>query len=405
MPWNQSNKDEQRDPWRGSGGQGPPDLDELLRKLTENIGRMFGLGRRGGRGGPADGGPSLKSGGAGTKSLGFILGIIVVVWLLTGIYIVSEGKRGVVLRFGAYERTSIPGPHWHIPFPIESVEKVDIDRVRSVQNKTQMLTKDENIVEVELAVQYNVKDAPDYLFNVRQPDTASFENPTEGTVFQVMESALREVVGKSQMDFLLGAGRAEIASQIKLLMQEILDGYKSGLEIITVNLQQSQPPPEVQDAFADAIKAREDEIRFVNEAEAYANGIIPKARGEAARMMEEAVAYREKVIANSEGEAQRFLKLYEEYSKAPQITRERLYLQAMESVLANSSKVMMDIEGGDSIFYLPLDKLLGTGRAPSAQAPDDASGDGKKGGRQASGDVGGRQRTGLRNSRAGRQVR
>ena len=198
-----------------------------------------------------------------------------------------------------------------------------------------------------------VKDAPNYLFNVRQPDAENFENPSQGTIFQVMESALREVVGKSLMDFTLGAGRADIASQTKDLMQFVLDDYRSGLEIISVNLQQSQPPPAVQDAFADAIKAREDEIRFINEAEAYANGILPKARGEAARMTEEAVAYREKAIANSEGEAKRFLQLYEEYSKAPDVTRERLYLQAMESVLGNSSKIMLDIKNSIISFICP----------------------------------------------------
>ena len=359
MPWNQPNNNKNnRNPWGDGDGQGPPDLDELFKKLLGGMGRIFGGSRNNGN----DGGRSFGSGKMLSAGIGSIIFIVVVVWLLSGIYIISEGKRGVILRFGAYQELTGPGPHWHIPYPIESVEKVDIDRIRSVQNKAQMLTQDENIVEVELAVQYRVKDAPNYLFNVRQPDAENFENPSQGTIFQVMESALREVVGKSLMDFTLGAGRAEIASQTKDLMQFVLDDYRSGLEIISVNLQQSQPPPAVQDAFADAIKAREDEIRFINEAEAYANGILPKARGEAARMTEEAVAYREKAIANSEGEAKRFLQLYEEYSKAPDVTRERLYLQAMESVLGNSSKIMLDIKNSNNILYLPLDQIL-KGRA------------------------------------------
>ena len=315
--------------------------------MTAGIRQIFG-----------GGGGGKVSGGAGKSAAALIVFVIIAVWFLSGIYIIDEGKRGVILRFGAYHTTTTPGPHWHFPVPIESVEKVDIDSIRSVQNKALMLTEDENIVEVELAVQYRVKDAPDYLFNVRRPDTKAFENPAEGTIFQVMESALREVVGKSKMDFTLGAGRAEIASQTKALMQGTLDDYKSGLEIISVNLQQSQPPAQVQDAFADAIKAREDEIRFVNEAEAYSNGILPKARGEAARMSEESIAYREKIIANAEGEAERFLKLYEEYRKAPEVTRERLYIQAMEAVLSDSSKVMIDVKSGDSIFYLPLDQMI-----------------------------------------------
>ena len=350
MPWNQSNGE--RDPWRpgaGAGG-GPPDLFELFRKTF------------GGRGG---GGGKISS-----LNVGLIVALVVAIWLFSGIYIVSEGQRGVELRFGAYSETTLPGPHWHIPYPIETVEEVDIDRIRSATNKSPMLTQDENIVEVELAVQYRVKDASDYLFNVRLPDVGEdFRDQSVGTLFQVMESALREVVGKSRMDFVLGEGRAEIAARIKLLMQQVLDQYRSGLEVVTVNLQQSQPPEAVQGAFADAIKAREDEIRFINEAEAYSNGIIPQARGEAARMMQEATAYRERVTANSEGEAQRFLKLYGEYRKAPEVTRKRLYLQAMQSVLSRSNKVMVDVKGSNNIFYLPLDRLM-KGAAGMPGAPE-----------------------------------
>ncbi len=350
MSWNQPS----------GGDQQPPDLDEIFKKLSGSLNRLFGGGDSNGGGSGANGGGGGVSGKFSSLGISFFVVVALVIWAFSGIYIVSEGSRGAVLRFGAYQYTTGPGPHWHIPYPVETVEKVDVDRIRSAQNKTHMLTEDENIVEVELATQYRVKNASNYLFNVRLPDAFDTAvNQSEGTLFQVMESALREVVGKSEMDFILGEGRAEIASRMRGLMQQTLDDYQSGIEVISVNLQQSQPPQAVQDAFADAIKAREDEIRFVNEAEAYANGIIPQARGQAARMVEEATAYREKVSANSKGEADRFLKLYGEYRKAPEVTRERLYLQAVESVLSNSSKVMLDVDSGNSLFYLPIDKILG----------------------------------------------
>ena len=358
MPWSQQSGNNQKDPWSGQKQsdreQAPPDLGEAMQKLINHLSGLFG-----GKGGAGrDSGKKGK--GPGGAGISLLIVAAVVIWLLSGIYIINEGQRGVVLRFGEYNYTTAPGPHWHLPYPVEAVEKVDIDRIRSVQNKAHMLTQDENIVEVELAVQYRVKDASDYLFNVRDPDVADgFRSPAEGTLYQVMESALREVVGKNGMDFILGAGRAEIAAQTKELMQVTLDDYQSGLEVITVNLQQSQPPNAVQDAFADAIKAREDEIRFVNEAEAYANGILPQARGEAARITEEANAYREQIIANSEGEADRFIKLYDEYRKAPEVTRRRLYLQAVESMLANSKKVMINSEQSNNLLLMPLDQMLG----------------------------------------------
>ena len=351
MPWNQP-----------GGGQQPPDLDEIFRKIIAAVNRLLGGRGSGGAGaGGTDASSGQGGGGFGFSAIG-LLAIVLVVWGLSGIYIISEGSRGVVLRFGEYQTVATPGPHWHIPYPIETVEKIDVDNIRSAQNKAQMLTKDENIVEVEIATQYRINNVADFLFNVRLPDTAETSiNQTEGTLFQVMESALRESVGKSEMDYILGAGRAEVAAAMRSLMQTTLDAYQVGIEVISVNLQQSQPPQAVQDAFADAIKAREDEIRFINEAEAYSNGVIPQARGQAARMVEEATAYREKMISNSKGEADRFLNVYEEYRKAPEITRERLYLQAVEAVLSNSSKVMMDIDGGNSLFYLPLDKILESG--------------------------------------------
>jgi membrane protease subunit HflK len=223
-----------------------------------------------------------------------------------------------------------------------------------------MLTEDENIVAIDIAAQYRVKDASDYAFEVRLPDV---------TLMQLMESAVREVVGTSTMDYVLGAGRADVAADTQVLMQKALDQYRSGLEVVTVNLQQAQPPEPVQPAFADAVMAREDEVRFTNQAQSYANGTIPRARGQAARIAQEAVAYRDKVIAAAEGDATRFLQLLSEYSQAPEVTRDRLYLDAMQSVLSNSSKVMLDVDGGNNLLYLPLDRLMQGGRTAANTGP------------------------------------
>jgi len=350
MAWNEPGGDK-KDPWGGGGNNQPPDLDEVVRKLQERFSNIFGGGgkRGGGSGSERSGG-----GGAGASiGLGLIAAVIAVVWLLSGIYIVGPAERGVITRFGAFtEPTTMPGPHWHLPYPIEAVEKVDIDQVRSVPMKALMLTQDENIVAIELAVQYKVKNASDYLFRVRDPDL---------TLQQVSETAVREVVGKSEMDFVLKEGRSDVVASTKGLIQEALDQYQTGLIVTSVNLQDAQPPEQVQGAFEDAIRAREDEERFKNEAEAYANDVIPKARGAAARQLEEANAYKESVIAEAEGEASRFEQLLAEYEKAPKVTRQRLYIDAMESVLSRSSKVLIDVEGGNSMMYLPLDKLMERG--------------------------------------------
>lgn len=343
MAWNEPGGNNQ-DPWnRPQGQKGPPDLDELFKKFS----RKFG-GFGGGSGGP---------GKAGNTGIAVVAAAAVVVWLLSGIYIVDEGEQGVVLQFGEYNRTTLPGPHWHLPYPIERVEVVDVAQFRSTQHTAQMLTADENIVKVDMAVQYTVSDAAEYLFNVAAPDA---------TMNQVAESALREVVGKNDMEYVLTQGRAEIAARVETLMQEILDSYETGLAIRSVNLQDTQPPEEVQDAFADAIKAREDKQRFINEAEAYANDIIPRARGEAQQMIEQARAYKARKVNSAEGEAARFSSLLAEYQQAPAVTRDRLYIETVESVLSNSSKILMDVEGGNNIMYLPLDKMLGQGRAQSA---------------------------------------
>jgi membrane protease subunit HflK len=287
--------------------------------------------------------------------------VLLVVWALSGFYIVDERERALVLRFGRYVYTTGPGPHWHIPYPIESVETISLV-VRDAQHQATMLTQDENIVAIDIAAQYRVKDAANYAFQVRVPDA---------TLSQVMESAVREVVGKSTMDFVLAAGRDKVSADTRALMQRTLNQYHTGLQVLTVNLLQTQPPEPVQPAFEDVVMAREDRIRFINEAQSYANGIIPQARGEAARVRQEAVAYREETIAAAQGDTSRFRQLLTEYSQAPRVTRDRLYLDTMEAVLSNSSKILMDIQGGNNLLYLPLDKLMrqgagaGTGNMPA----------------------------------------
>ncbi|MDH3871870.1 MAG: FtsH protease activity modulator HflK [Gammaproteobacteria bacterium] len=337
MAWNEPGGNN-RDPWGGRGGsEGPPDLDEVVRKLRDRMNRLFG-GRGGGKG----------KGTVPSISLGFIAVLLLVVWALSGIYLIQPAERGVVLRLGTFKALTGPGPHWYMRF-IESVEKVDVDNVRTVSHRAKILTRDENIIQVELAVQYQVKDAQDYLFQVRDPDY---------TLQEATESALREVIGGIPMDEFLSGGRGEIVRQTKELIQTILERYQTGLILTSVNLQDPQPPEEVQGAFQDAIKAQEDEVKFKNQAEAYARDIVPRARGEAARMREEAIGYKERVIAQATGETSRFLQTLKEYEKAPEVTRTRLYLETMEEVLANTSKVVMQAQDGNSLMYLPLDKLM-----------------------------------------------
>ncbi len=360
MAWNEPGGGN-HDPWSGGGrgsDQGPPDLDEVLNKLAKGIGGLFGGGRSGG-GGSGSGLPMVL--------IAVIVAVLLVIWAVSGIYIVNEGRRGVVLRFGEFLVARDPGPHWR-PFLIDSIEMVDVDQIRSVQHSATMLTQDENIVDIDLAVQYRVRKAEDYLFEVRDPDIS---------VRDVTESAIREVVGKSRMDYVLGEGRAEIAASTERLLQTMLDGYVAGVDIVSVNLQQAQPPEPVQGAFEDAVKAREDEVRFRNEAEAYANGILPKARGEAARITEEANAYKKQVLARAQGETARFLKLLTEYRQAPQIIRERLYIESMETVLRDSSKVMVDLKSGNPLLYLPVDRLLQSEGTTAAGAKQSGNGSSK----------------------------
>jgi membrane protease subunit HflK len=307
----------------------------MARKMRERVNSMFG-----GRGG--------KSGGGKPFSFGLIAIIAVVAWVLSGIYIVEPAERGVVLRLGEFNKVTGPGPHWYMR-GIETVDVVDVDQLRTVSHRAKMLTKDENIIQVGLAVQYQVKDAEEYLFRVRDPDF---------TLQEAAESALREVIGAIPMDEFLTGGRAAIVQQTKDLTQSIIDKYSTGLILTSVNLEDPQPPEEVQGAFEDAIKAREDQVRYRNQAEAFALDILPKARGDAIRMTEAASAYRDQVIAQAEGETSRFSQTLTEYEKAPEVTRKRLYLETMEYVLANNNKVIMQVEDGTNLMYIPLDKLM-----------------------------------------------
>lgn len=353
MSWNEPGGDN-KDPWSGRGDQkGPPDLDQAIRSLQEKLGRIFGGG----------GGGERPTGGS-VKSLGYIIAAVLFLWAISGFYIVDEGNHGVETRFGKYIATTQSGLNWHFPTPIERVEIVNVKQNRTIDvgfqsfgeaasrpepKEALMLTKDENYVDVRLVVQYQVKDAKDFLFNVVDPAK---------TLKQVTESAERGVIGSSNMDFVLTEGRAEVVTQIKKEIQTIMDGYKSGIQITTVNLRDAQPPEQVQNAFEDVIKAREDEQRLINEAQAYANDVVPKARGAAARRLQEAEGYKEQVIAQAEGETNRFSKLLAEYSKAPEVTRKRLYLESMESVLSDANTVMIDVKGGNNLLYLPLDKMI-----------------------------------------------
>jgi membrane protease subunit HflK len=359
MAWNEPGGGN-KDPWSGKGGdQGPPDLDEVVRKLQERLGGLFGQRRRG----PSEpsGGSAAPVGGLGGKAIGVLAAILFVVWLASGIYVVGPAERGVVLRFGAYSKTTEPGPHWRIPSPIDEVLTVNVDEIATFTHKASMLTKDENIVDVELTVQSRIQDAADYKFQDQTPDK---------TLRDVIETVVRKTIGGSRLDFILTEGRSAVAATIRERAQDLINQYKTGLEITSVNMQPAKPPDEVKEAFDDAIKAREDKERLENKAEAYSNEILPQARGEAARVQADAKAYRDKVIAGAEGETARFLALLAQYEKAPQVTRERLYLEAMEQVLGESGKVLLDVEEGNNLMVLPLDQILdrsGSEGRPEAQ--------------------------------------
>lgn len=346
MAWNEPGGNNQ-DPWGGNrGNDGPPDLDEALKKFQDKINRLFG-----GSGSPASG---SGSGGLSGASITLILTVVVLGYLALGIYQVNEQERAVILRFGLYNDTKGPGLHWNPPL-VDNVTKVNVTKVRLHSTRGEMLTEDLNIVDVNLSVQYSIADAQDFVLRVRDP---------ERSLAEATDSALRHIVGSTEMHEVLTEGREKIAIDVQARLQQYLDTYSTGIQVEKVNVEETTPPREVQSAFDDVNKAREDEERLKNEAEAYANGIIPEARGKAQRVIEEAIAYRAQVVAQAEGEAQRFEKLLTEYKKAPQVTRERLYLDAVQEVLANSSKVMIDVEGGNNMLYLPLDKIVQQSSSP-----------------------------------------
>jgi membrane protease subunit HflK len=359
MAWNEPGGNGDKDPWGNRGNQGPPDLDEVFRNFQKKFGSLFG-GMGGGKGGGRGGRGTGKGGNIG---IGIVVAIVLLFWMATGFYIVEEAERGVVLRFGKHVDTTQSGLHWHWPTPIESVTKVDVTKVQPVPLRATMLTQDENIVDIEGTIQYQVADATAYLFNVRTPEIS---------LSQAAESALRESIGQSKMDFVITEGRGQIAFQVENNIQQIMDDYGTGIKVIKVNILNAKPPEAVKDAFDDVTQAREDEVRLRNEAESYRNEVLPKARGAAARLREEADAYKKEVIAKAEGEAERFTQLLKEYRKAPAVTRDRLYLDMMESVLANSSKVMVDVQGSNNLLYLPLDKLMS--RAAAADTLTDSLG-------------------------------
>lgn len=345
MAWNEPGPN--RDPWNQGPkrGDGPPDLDELVKRLK---GRLFG--GRGGGGGGTGGTP-----GGGSVPRGLIALLVAglgVLWAISGFYVVDEQQKGVVLRFGEYIKTTEAGLRWHMPWPVEQVEVVNVTGVRSVSESSTMLTQDENIVDVDLTVQYRLSDVENFLFSVAEPDR---------TLRQATQSAVREVVGTSEMDYIITGGRQEVADRTKQLLQEKLDAYKTGLFVTEVNLRTAKPPSPVQSAFDDAIKAREDQVRLVNEAQAYASDRLPRARGAAARLVEEAKAYRDQVVSKAEGDASRFSSLLTEYRQAPQVTRERLYLDAMSVVYGGTRKVLVDVDSDAPMFYLPLDAMQRSG--------------------------------------------
>ena len=342
--------------WGKKNGGGPPDIEAVLRDINKKISALFG--NKGGGAGNTGGGNNPNK---FNISIGLIAIVVALIWIASGFYIVDASQRGVVLRFGSFVETTQPGPRWHMPFPIESVEVVNISQVRTVEigyrdnvknkilKESLMLTADENIIDIQFAVQYFLKDPGDYLFNNRAPD----EN-----VRQASEAAIREIVGKNKMDFVLYEGREQVAAATTKLAQDILDRYKSGILLSKVTMQNAQPPEQVQAAFDDAVKAGQDRDRQKNEGQAYANDVIPRAKGAASRLMQEAQGYHQRVIASAEGDASRFQQVLVEYEKAPVVTRERMYIDMMQQVLTSTSKVMVDQKNGNNLLYLPLDKLI-----------------------------------------------
>ena len=369
--WGRGNSDDQNrqePPRRPNNQDGPPDLDQVWRDFNRKLGGLFGK-----RGGgprrpwpPEPNGPSGPSGPTPRQTrigLAVAGGVAVLLWLASGFFIVQEGQVGVITQFGAYKTTAAPGFQWRIPYPIQQHQIVDVSQLRtyevgfrgSARNKVPtealMLTSDENIVDVQFVVQYRVQPdgAPDYLFKTRDPDES---------VHQVAQSSMREVVGRSLMDFVLYEGRTQVAAEVQQIMQEVLDVYQTGILVSAVAIQNVQPPEQVQAAFDDAVKAGQDREREINEGEAYRNQVVPRSRGEASRMLEQAEGYRARVIGDAQGDTARFLSILAQYQRAPGVQRERMYLSTMQEMFTNSSKVFIDADASNSLMYLPLDRLM-----------------------------------------------
>ncbi len=345
MAWNEpGGNSNNQDPWgdrnkRGGQKQGPPDLDEALRKLQDNVKSLFG--------GPKK--PGSKSSGGGFGLVAVVLAALAAMWLYTAVYSLDEQEQAVILRLGKYHETVGPGLNIYFP-PMDRKYEQNVTRERAYTRQGSMLTEDENIIEVPLTVQYKISNLQDYVLNVDAPELS---------LQQATESALRHVVGSTSMDQVLTAGRENLAVEVKERLQRFIDTYRTGITVTQVNVQNAQAPREVQESFDDVIRAREDEQREKNQAETYANGVIPEARGQAQRLREEANGYRDEKISRAEGEAERFTKLVAEYRKAPEVTRQRLYIETMQEVLSNTSKVLLSgDQGQNSMLYLPLDKML-----------------------------------------------
>jgi len=362
---------------------GPPDLDQLWRDFNQRLNRLFG-GRSGGDSGNGNLKPDMRGAGVG---VGIVAAIVLFLWLVSGFFIVQEGQTGVVTSFGRYSHMTPAGFNWRWPYPIQGHEIVNVSQVRTVEvgyrsnvrnkqaKESLMLTDDENIIDIQFAVQYKLKNAADWVFNNRDHDEI---------VKQVAETSIREIVGRSKMDFVLYEGREKVALDVGQLMQQIVDRYKAGVQITNVTMQGVQPPEQVQAAFDDAVRAGHDRERQKNEGQAYANDVIPKARGAAARLMQESEAYRARVVANAQGDASRFKQVLVEYQKAPAVTRDRMYLEVMQQIFSSTTKVLIDAKNGSNLLYLPLDKLIsqsaamdaaGKPGAPAASTPTSPSGD------------------------------
>ncbi len=366
---------------RGQGpNQGPPDLDELWRDFNRKLGGLFGGGRgNGGRPNGGNGGnglkPDMKNAGVG---LGLVAAVAVLIWLGTGFFIVNEGQQAVITQFGRYKTTVGAGFNWRLPYPIQRHEIVVVTQIRSIDvgrdsivrstglRESAMLTEDENIVEIKFAVQYRLSDARAYLYESKTPTD---------TVVQVAETAVREVVGKMKMDAALAEERDQIAPRVRALMQNILDRYKVGIEVVGINLQQGglRPPEQVQAAFDDVLKAGQERERTKNEAQAYANDVVPRATGTASRLKEESEAYKARIVAQAQGDAQRFSSVLAEYQRAPQVTRDRMYTDAMQQIYSNTTKVLVDSKQGSNLLYLPIDKLMQMSGQTGAGAPADGA--------------------------------